>query len=165
MLMYFNCGAWVILAGKVAGEAGGEVGLAGNGGVSGEEGVHVAVICGLARCNKNDIDKAWEAVKYAKYSRIHTFIATSEIRMVACARNLGCNDVTFSPEDARRRQRPHVNICNDEIDTCDCSLLNSRKLKIKGRVPLHLSSSAGDSNGTYHRDEKEPYVEKFVVEE
>ncbi|GJT38544.1 alanine--glyoxylate aminotransferase 2 homolog 3, mitochondrial [Tanacetum coccineum] len=53
----------VILAGKVAGEAGGEVGLAGNGGVSGEEGVHVAVICGLARCNKNHIDKAWEAVK------------------------------------------------------------------------------------------------------
>ncbi|GJY61412.1 hypothetical protein Tco_0462069 [Tanacetum coccineum] len=36
---------------------------------------------------------------------------------------------------------------------------------IKGRVPLHLSSSAGDSNGTYHRDEKEPYIEKFVVEE
>ncbi|GKE94124.1 hypothetical protein Tco_1578979, partial [Tanacetum coccineum] len=34
---------------------------------------------------------------------------------------------------------------------------------IKGRVPLHLSSSAGDSNGTYHRGEKESYVEKFVV--
>ncbi|GJQ99670.1 ribonuclease H-like domain-containing protein [Tanacetum coccineum] len=29
--------------------------------------------------------------------------------------------------------------------------------KIKGRVPLHLSSNAGDSNGTYHRDEKKPY--------
>ncbi|GKG60558.1 hypothetical protein Tco_0614120, partial [Tanacetum coccineum] len=36
---------------------------------------------------------------------------------------------------------------------------------IKGRVPLHLSSSTDDSNGTYHRDEKEPYIEKFVVEE
>ncbi|GJV99747.1 2-isopropylmalate synthase B [Tanacetum coccineum] len=83
MFMYFNCRAGVILAGKVAGEAGGEVGLAGNGGVSREGGVHVAVICGLARCYKNDIDKAWEAVKYAKYPRIHTFIATSEICMVA----------------------------------------------------------------------------------
>ncbi|GJU33372.1 2-isopropylmalate synthase A-like protein [Tanacetum coccineum] len=76
---------------KVTGEAGGEVGLAGNGGVSRKEGVRVAVICGLARCNKNDIDKAWEAVKYAKYPRIHTFIARSEIRMVAYARNFGCN--------------------------------------------------------------------------
>ncbi|GJT55101.1 hypothetical protein Tco_0990155 [Tanacetum coccineum] len=37
--------------------------------------------------------------------------------------------------------------------------------QIKGRVPLHLSSSAGDSNGTYHYDKKDPYVEKFVVEE
>ncbi|MFS7989090.1 putative 2-isopropylmalate synthase [Helianthus anomalus] len=42
---------------------------------------HIPVISGLARCNKNDIDKAWEAVKYAKYPRIHTFIATSEIHM------------------------------------------------------------------------------------
>ncbi|GJR87968.1 2-isopropylmalate synthase A-like protein [Tanacetum coccineum] len=100
----------------LAGKGGGEVGLAGNGGVSGEEGVHVPVICGLARCNKNDIDKAWEAVKYAKYPRIHTFIATSDIHMqyklkmskeqvvkasmVAYARRLGCNDVDFSPEDA-----------------------------------------------------------------
>ncbi|GJZ09187.1 copia protein [Tanacetum coccineum] len=36
---------------------------------------------------------------------------------------------------------------------------------IKGRVPLHLSSGAGDSNGTYHLDEKEPYIEEFVIEE
>ncbi|GKF36379.1 hypothetical protein Tco_0113137, partial [Tanacetum coccineum] len=35
----------------------------------------------------------------------------------------------------------------------------------KGRVPLYLSSSVGDSNGTCHRDKKEPYAEKFVVEE
>ncbi|GJU62090.1 hypothetical protein Tco_1243925 [Tanacetum coccineum] len=43
-------------------------------------------------------------------------------------------------------------------------VLEFNMLQIKGKVPLHLSSSAGDSNGTYHRDEKEPYVEKFVVE-
>ncbi|KAH0662126.1 2-isopropylmalate synthase B [Solanum tuberosum] len=84
-----------------------------------EEG-HVPVICGLARCNKKDIDKAWEAVKYAKKPRIHTFIATSEIHMnyklkmsrvqvvekarsmVAYARSIGCEDVEFSPEDAGR---------------------------------------------------------------
>lgn len=78
------------------------------------------VICGLARCNKKDIDAAWEAVRHAKKPRVHTFIATSEIHlqhklrktreevvniareMVAYARSLGCQDIEFSPEDAGR---------------------------------------------------------------
>nr|XP_043610201.1 2-isopropylmalate synthase A-like [Erigeron canadensis] len=83
----------------------------------------VPVISGLARCTRNDIDKAWEALKYAKFPRIHIFLATSEIhmryklkmskeqvienarKMVAYARSLGCNDVQFSPEDAGRSER------------------------------------------------------------
>lgn len=81
---------------------------------------YVPVICGLSRCNEKDIRTAWEAVKYAKRPRIHTFIATSAIHMeyklkktkeqvieiarnmVQFARSLGCNDVEFSPEDAGR---------------------------------------------------------------
>lgn len=81
---------------------------------------YVPVICGLSRCNKKDIETAWEAVKYAKRPRIHTFIATSDIHlkyklkkskeevieiarnMVRFARSLGCEDVEFSPEDAGR---------------------------------------------------------------
>jgi 2-isopropylmalate synthase len=81
---------------------------------------HVPVICGLSRCNRRDIDAAWEAVRHARRPRIHTFIATSEIHMqhklrktpdqvvaiaremVAYARSLGCPDVEFSPEDAGR---------------------------------------------------------------
>jgi 2-isopropylmalate synthase len=77
------------------------------------------MICGLARANKSDIDKAWEAVRHAARPRIHTFLATSEIhmryklkmdreevvervaQMVAYARSL-CEDVEFSPEDAGR---------------------------------------------------------------
>lgn len=84
------------------------------------ENEYVPVICGLARCNKKDIDSAWEAVRFAKRPRIHTFIATSEIHMkyklkkskeevverarsmVKYARSLGCEDVEFSPEDAGR---------------------------------------------------------------
>ena len=72
-----------------------------------------------ARTTKNDIDKAWEAVRHAARPRIHTFLATSEIHMhyklkmtreevlarstemVAYARSL-CADVEFSPEDAGR---------------------------------------------------------------
>jgi len=78
-------------------------------------------ICGLARTNKNDIDKAWEAVQHAKFPRIHTFIATSDIHMkhklkmerpqvlakvsemVAYARSL-CPEIEFSPEDAGRSE-------------------------------------------------------------
>jgi 2-isopropylmalate synthase len=77
------------------------------------------VIAGLARANKNDIDKAWEAVQGAVRPRIHTFLATSDIHMqhklrmtrdevletvgdmVQYARSL-CSDVEFSPEDGGR---------------------------------------------------------------
>jgi 2-isopropylmalate synthase len=40
-----------------------------------------AQIAGLCRANKSDIDRAWDAVKHAKYPRIHTFIATSDLHM------------------------------------------------------------------------------------
>lgn len=39
-------------------------------------------IAGLCRSSDNDIDRAWEALKYAgEKARIHTFIATSDIHM------------------------------------------------------------------------------------
>src|SRR5438046_6531480 len=37
------------------------------------------VICGLARCNPEDIDRAWEALREAERPRIHVFLATSAI--------------------------------------------------------------------------------------
>src|SRR6187399_1930297 len=39
--------------------------------------VRGSVICGLARCNDGDIDRAWEALKHAHHPRIHIFLATS----------------------------------------------------------------------------------------
>ena len=36
-------------------------------------------ICGLARCNDRDIDRAAEALKFAQSPRIHVFLATSAI--------------------------------------------------------------------------------------
>ncbi|XP_020262837.1 2-isopropylmalate synthase A-like [Asparagus officinalis] len=82
---------------------------------------HAPVIGAVARSNKRDIDAAWEAVKGALRPRLSTFIATSEIHMkhklrmgreevvaravemVAYARSLGCQDVTFAAEDAVRK--------------------------------------------------------------
>ncbi|MET0849530.1 MAG: 2-isopropylmalate synthase [Candidatus Rokuibacteriota bacterium] len=77
------------------------------------------IICGLSRVGLMDIDRCWEAVKYARRPRIHTFVATSDIHLkyklrksraeilkasveaVTHARGY-CQDVEFSPEDASR---------------------------------------------------------------
>ena len=81
-----------------------------------------ATICGLARCNNADIDRAWEALKHGEKSRIHVFLATSAIhrefklkmtreeiiaRAVAgVERAVGyCDDIEFSPEDAARTEQ------------------------------------------------------------
>jgi 2-isopropylmalate synthase len=79
------------------------------------------VICGLARCRDADIDRAWEAIKYAERPRIHVFLATSAIHrefklkmtkedviahaVAGVKRAVGyCTDVEFSPEDAVRTE-------------------------------------------------------------
>src|SRR5690349_4077361 len=41
--------------------------------------VHGPTICGLARCNQEDIARAWEALKESTHPRIHVFLATSAI--------------------------------------------------------------------------------------
>ena len=78
-------------------------------------------VCGLARCNDRDIDRAWEAIQYAQSPRIHVFLATSAIhrehklrmtrsqiveKAVASVRRAKgyCPDVEFSPEDAARTE-------------------------------------------------------------
>ena len=78
-----------------------------------------ASVAALARCRREDISLAWNAVRDARHPRIHTFLATSDIHLacklkitredalrqvgecVQYARSL-CEDVEFSPEDATR---------------------------------------------------------------
>jgi 2-isopropylmalate synthase len=77
------------------------------------------IIAGLARANREDIHRAYEAVKVAPRHRLHTFLATSDIHLkhklkidreeciqrvieaVTYAKSL-CDDIEFSPEDAGR---------------------------------------------------------------
>ena len=78
-----------------------------------------ATVCGLARCNDRDIDRAWEALRYAQAPRIHLFLSTSDIHLehqlrmtraevlakaVECVRRAKgyCPDIEFSPMDATR---------------------------------------------------------------
>ncbi len=81
-----------------------------------------SIVCGLARANPADIERAAEAIRHAKRGRIHTFISTSPshrnhiLRMspeevidavtgsVTLARNL-CGDVEWSAQDASRTER------------------------------------------------------------
>src|SRR5712691_423559 len=74
------------------------------------------IICGLARCNADDIDRAWGALQDGPRPRIHVFLATSAIHRefklhmakeeilrravegVKRAKSY-CEDVEFSPED------------------------------------------------------------------
>src|SRR5215469_18392140 len=83
--------------------------------------VQGATICGLARCNREDIELAAKALREAPQHRIHVFLATSAIHRqyklnmaqeeilrtaiegVKIAREL-CEDVEFSPEDASRTE-------------------------------------------------------------
>lgn len=87
-------------------------------------------IASLARAHKDDIDKAWESLKYAVRPRIHVFIATSPLHMkyklkmnekevlhttkemVAYAKSK-CDDIEFSAEDATRS---NVDFISEVID-------------------------------------------------
>jgi 2-isopropylmalate synthase len=79
------------------------------------------IICGLARCNADDIDRAWEALRDGARPRIHVFLATSAIhrefklrmakeeivrRAVEGVKRAKSyvEDVEFSPEDAARTE-------------------------------------------------------------
>lgn len=81
-----------------------------------------SIVASLARCNKDDIDLSYEAIKCAKKKRIHVFIATSDIHMkyklkkskdevkkivsemVGYAKSK-CDDIEFSLEDATRTNK------------------------------------------------------------
>ncbi|HET9908521.1 MAG TPA: 2-isopropylmalate synthase [Anaerolineales bacterium] len=101
----------------------------------------VPIIAGLARANKADIDKVWEAVQEADKPRIHTFLATSPIHMqhklkmdpeeviqrvsemVAYARSM-CEDVEFSPEDAGRSDPEFLYVVLGEAIKAGATTLN-----------------------------------------
>lgn len=79
------------------------------------------VVCGLARCRREDIDRAHEALQDAANRRIHVFLATSAIhrefklkmdktQIVKTAVEMveyaveRCDNIEFSPEDAARTE-------------------------------------------------------------
>src|SRR5450830_1395262 len=97
-------------------------------------------VAGLARANKVDINRAWQAIKHAAYPRIHTFISSSDIHLkyqlkksreqvlkeavaaVRLARSYTEN-VEFSPMDATRSDKDYlVEMVSAVIDAGACTV-------------------------------------------
>jgi len=105
------------------------------------EAVKDITICSLARANKGDIERAAEALKDARSSRIHTFIATSPIHMkyklkmepdmvleraidaVKLARQFTDN-VEFSLEDASRSEFDFMCRVIEDVINAGASTIN-----------------------------------------
>ncbi len=100
-----------------------------------------SVVCGLSRAQNNDIDRAGEALKPARQSRIHTFISTSPLHMkyklqmepsavleavtssVTRARNYTDN-VEWSAEDATRTEHDFLCHCVEAAIKAGATTIN-----------------------------------------
>src|SRR5579884_1134274 len=98
-------------------------------------------ICGLARCNREDIELAARALKDAPRHRIHVFLATSAIHRqyklnmaqeeilrtavqgVRMARDL-CEDLELPPEHASRTKLPFLAPVVEAVIEAGASTLN-----------------------------------------
>ncbi len=100
-----------------------------------------AVVCGLARANNADIDRAAEALQHAERRRIHTFIGTSPLHRefqlqldkdqvhervvssVTRARNF-TDDVEWSPMDATRTEHDFLCRVVETAIKCGATTIN-----------------------------------------
>jgi 2-isopropylmalate synthase len=100
-----------------------------------------SIVCSLARAKEDDIKAAYEAIKNAKYRRIHTFIATSPIHMeyklnlkpdevikravnsIKYAKSF-VDDVEFSCEDATRSEIPFLKEIIDAVIDAGATTIN-----------------------------------------
>lgn len=100
-----------------------------------------ATVCGLTRAVKKDIEVAAEALKYAKYPRIHTGIGTSDyhikgkfnsnredilVRAIQCvkwAKNF-VDDVEFYAEDAGRTDNDYLAKVVEAVINAGATVIN-----------------------------------------
>ena len=116
--------------------------------------VESASICSLARSVISDIDKAAEALKNAKKSRIHIFVATSALHMryklektpeqvlkmiETSVRHAAscCSDIEFSCEDASRTDRDFM------VEACRLAVAN-------GATTLNIPDTVGYAQPEEH---------------
>ncbi|MEO7032790.1 MAG: 2-isopropylmalate synthase [Polyangiaceae bacterium] len=109
--------------------------------ISGRPSTEPPIVCGLARATEKDIQTAFDAVKIAKFPRIHVFLATSPLHrehklrmtreqvlerartMITFAKKL-CDDIEFSPEDAGRTEPEFLHEVLTAVIECGATTLN-----------------------------------------
>ena len=100
-----------------------------------------AIVCGLARAHKRDIDRCADALEPASRKRIHTFISTSALHMkyklqmepedvhqavidsVSHARRFS-DDVEWSPEDGSRTEHDFLCRCVESAIDAGATTIN-----------------------------------------
>lgn len=131
------------------------------------------VVVALSRAVKKDIDRAWEAVKYADKPRIHTFIATSDVHMeyklkmtpdevykravemVKYAKSI-CPSVEFSPEDATRTDPEFLYKVVEGVIDAGADIVN---------IPDTVGYDAPDEFGRFIKGIKEnvPNIDRAII--
>lgn len=132
-----------------------------------------STVCGLARSIKADIDACADAVKSAKNSRIHVFLATSKIHLqykfkrtkeeilqmaidaVKYARTKNDN-VEFSPEDASRTERDFLFRVIEEVIKAGAKTVN-----IPDTVGYGVPDQFGQLIADIHN--RVPNIDKAVI--
>jgi 2-isopropylmalate synthase len=67
-------------------------------------------VAGLARTNPPDIDRAWEAIKKARFPRIHIFISTSDIHLKYQLKKSKEEVLKIAAQSVRRAKRYTPNV-------------------------------------------------------
>jgi 2-isopropylmalate synthase len=75
-------------------------------------------VAALARANPQDVDRAWEAVKEARFPRIHTFISTSDIHLQHQLRKSREEVIKIAVQSVTRAKKYTPNI---EFSTMDAT--------------------------------------------
>lgn len=137
------------------------------------ENVRGVTVASLSRAVEKDIDRAWEAVKYAESPCIHTFIATSDIHMkyklrmtedevlaraaamVKYAKKY-CSNVEFSAEDASRTRAEFLYRIIEEVIKAGATVVN---------IPDTVGYSSPEEFGNLIRGIKEnvPGIDKVDI--
>jgi len=95
-------------------------------------------VAALARANPQDIDRAWEAIKGAKFPRLHTFISTSDIHLRHQLKKSKEEVVRITSHSVSRAKRLTPNI---EFSAMDATRSDVRFLAAVIEAAIHAGAT------------------------
>jgi 2-isopropylmalate synthase len=95
-------------------------------------------VAALARANPQDIDRAWEAIKDAKFPRLHTFISTSDIHLRHQLKKTKAEVVRIASHSVARARRLTPNV---EFSAMDATRSDVRFLAAVTEAAIHAGAT------------------------